>query len=108
MPAYAAEIPKASVFASERLTPDEMAAIGASRTARSERPNGPRRSSQASANRTAPIDQVRYEIHAFSENAAVGDESKLVCSPPPPPVKLSYRLATSGTEIARPKVASAR
>src|SRR6266545_2588503 len=64
-PAYAAAIPKASVLYQARLTPDETAAIGASRTARKARPSRPRSISQAAPNMTAATAQIRYESHAF-------------------------------------------
>src|SRR5262245_54969415 len=64
-PAYAAETPKANVLYRARLIPDEIEAIGASRTARNARPARPRSRSQASANITAAIAQVRYESHSF-------------------------------------------
>src|SRR5712691_10443260 len=101
-------MPNANVLYLARFRPDETAAIGASRTARSARPKEPRSNSHAPRNITAATAQTRYEFHAFVVTPPIGDESKLTCSPPPPPVKPSKRFATSVIEIASPKVASAR
>src|SRR6185312_11101752 len=97
-------IPNASVLYRARLTPDDTAAIGASRTARKARPSEPRKRNHARPNISPAIAQLRYESHSLVERPPIGEEGSAIVLPWPPPVKPSNRLATSGIDVARLKV----